>query len=471
MATNSGVIINRANDHSAFFNSIKSRNSKSLPELYSSEVNTEACAYSRVEIESSSAVGFSRTMRLALPRYANLNKLYLHSTFSGGTASSAFSATVGIHNVPFIGALLGKEYRLVYQGQVLAKLTPEAIIADLWKHSNDREKKKLQELLGAYNCKAAASSSHNHTANRVSADPEARWISGSAPNDGVCDFYCPLRFWFDASMSPNRLLDLGVLANEVILEVDVESQTNLFIGDSGIATLPSLTNLSAVCYLSEMSDDTLKSYRSLSYTPGGQPLSQIGFDTTHVIAESGVSHTSGTATDVEIKLNQFQGQIFKMYVWAQLNTVFPGASRARVLPVPLDEVSLKATGSSIFTADELSDKEALLESLHNGGDFYGVDQASTSIAASCAVNPMNIMEINFKKPYDFSKISASGSVSFSQLSVPSLKVSISGRRQFGALNTKPATGSYDIHVVAYHTALYSYSTNTSGSTNIRQIMS
>ena len=89
MSSNSGTVINRTNETSPFFNALKSRNSKSLPELYSQEINTEAAAQSRVEVEASSNPGYNRTMRIELPRYGILNRLYLHSTFaaSSGTQS------------------------------------------------------------------------------------------------------------------------------------------------------------------------------------------------------------------------------------------------------------------------------------------------------------------------------------------------------------------------------------------------
>ena len=60
MSSNSAVVVNRSNSVSPFYQALKSRNSKSMPELYSAEVNTEASAQSVVEVESSSTAGYSR---------------------------------------------------------------------------------------------------------------------------------------------------------------------------------------------------------------------------------------------------------------------------------------------------------------------------------------------------------------------------------------------------------------------------
>ena len=412
MSSNSGTIINRSNEHSAFMNAIKSRNSKSLPELYSSEINTEPMAQSRVEIESSSSAGMSRTMRIALPRYGMLNKLYLHSTF-GGAVYSTTSTTNGIKSVPFIGALFASEYRLMYNGSLLAKLNPHTIISDLWKHGTQREKVKLQELLGAFGNPSAVATADSHN----SEDPTARWGSGGDLG-GVCDYYLPLDFWFSAKHSPNRGLDLSVLANEVTLEIDVDSSANIFTV-VGTATVPTLTNLSAVCYLTEMDMETEKQFRSLQYSPG-TPLTQLAFDTSHIIVGPGLAHTGGTDSQFDIKLNQFSGQVFKLVVYATEKDNFT-TNGFRIKPCQLKELQIKATGSNIVNMDQLNKKEDILESYHNGGDHYGISETDHPFE-KMVCNPQHFYEINFKHPYDFSKVSATGSIAMGQLSVPSLRI-------------------------------------------------
>lgn len=464
MSSNSGTIINRANATAPFLNAIKSRNSKSLPELYSAEVNTEPMAQSRVEVESSSAAGYNRTMRISLPRYGLLNRLYLHTKF--GAADYAESGTNAVQFVPFIGAFAYREIRLMYNGSVLAKLNPETIVSDLWKNSTTREKKHLQELLGAFK---TASSSFANSGGRNSGTNANRQVVATG-HDGLSDYYCPLDFFFSAKHSPNRALDLSVLANEVILEVDVEASSNIWKTDGTVTAIPTLDNVSAVCYLTEFDVETEKQYRSLQYQAGGSPLTQLAFDTTHVVVASNVSHSTND-TAIDIKLNQFTGQVYKLVVYATLTDNF-ATNRHRIVPGSIKEIQLKATGSNIYNSDELDKKEDLVESYHNGGDFISFNEDDDTYAVMSDCNPLNFYEINFKHPYDMSKVSASGSVALGQLSVPTLRVVVPGSAAnagFGGLQ-KVLAAAVDIHVVAYHTTLISYNTNTSGSTHIRQIM-
>ena len=463
MSSNSGTIVNRSNEHSPFLNAIKSRNSKSLPELYSSEINTEPMAQSKVEVESSSAPGHSRTLRIALPRYGILNKLYVHSRF-GGQEFAVSTSTNGINCVPFLGAMFATEYRIMYNGSVLAKLNPHTIVSDLWKHATVREKVKLQEMLGAFD-QDAITGNATHSGSAIS----DRWVTTGAL-EGNCDYYLPLDFWFSSKHSPNRGLDLSVLANECVLEIDVDSQANCFTATGTVAKLPSIINCSAICYLTELDMETEKQFRSLQYSPG-TPLTQLAFDTSHVIVAGNIAHTGGADTIIDVKLNQFSGQVFKLVVYGTETDNF-ATNKFRLKPIVLNEIQIKATGSNIVNLDNLNKKEDLLEAYHNGGDMYGISEADHQFD-KIACNPQGFYEINFKHPYDFSKVSESGSVAMGQMSTPSLRVVVGGKLAFGNQSYNIASSSshpVDIHVVAYSTTLISYNTNSSGSTNIRQIM-
>ncbi len=467
MSSNSGTIINRSNATAPFLNAIKSRNSKSLPELYSAEVNTEPMAQSRVEVESSSNPGYNRTIRVSLPRYGVLNRLYLRTQFGASTYTEGTS--VGVQFVPFIGALAYREIRLMYNGSVLAKLNPLTILSDFWKHESRGNKRKLQELLGAFNGSVATGSLPS-SGDKTSGTNAKRQVVDST-NDGLQDFYLPLDYFFSAKLSPNRGLDLSVLANECILECDVESSSNCW-NIIGTATVPEITNVSAVCYLTEFDVETEKQFRSLQYQAGGSPLTQLAFDTNHVIVASNVSHSSSD-TIIDVKLNQFTGQVYKLCVFATLTDNY-ASNKHRFRPGVLKELQLKATGSNLYNSDTLCDKESILESYHNGGDFYAVNEDDDSFHTMITCNPNHIYEINFKHPYDFSKVSASGSIAMGQLSVPSLRCVVAGGtsksgHDYGDQNNVLG-GNVDIHVVAYMTTLISYNTNTSGSTHIRQIM-
>jgi len=529
MSSNSGVVINRSNSVSPFYQALKSRNSKSLPELYSAEVNTEASAQSVVEVESSSNAGYSRTVRIELPRYGLLNRLYLHTRFAEttGTTDTANYA----QPVPFIGAMCVREARLMYNGSTLQKTDGFSMVADMWKNSSDKERKHLQELLGAFDCTSGVAATGGTLAsavgNKFSDEIARRSIKGSGVNDGITDFYCPLDFYFSAKHSPNRALDLSVLASPVTLEIDMESKENCWdnvdaAGTSPTAIVPALANISAVCYLTEFEMEVEKSYRALSYQAGGSPLTQIAFNQERVVVATNQTHDN-VDTVVDIKLNQFTGNVFKLVVYAVLTDAFK-TNKHRIRPGSIKEIQIKATGTNIVNQDNLQNKESILESYHSGGEFLPLAQDLGAIAAvtntndipfsnvgnktaggtvtvtntagttaqmkvfadavvgvakgtdwdyNISCNPQNFYEINFKKPYDMSKVSASGSVSMGALSVPSLRLVIAGagstgNGQFGA---KPnvLAGKCDVHVVAYSTSLVSYNTNSSGSTNIRMI--
>ncbi len=506
MSSNSGVIINRSNETSPFFQALKSRNSKSLPELYSAEVNSESAAQSVVEVESSSNPNFGRTLRIELPRYGLLNRLYLHTTF--GPAAGTHSTSHYSQQIPFLGAMCIREARLMYQGATLQKTNGFTIVSDLWKHASEREKKHLQELIGAFDAPTGTVTGAN-TASKYGAVIPGRYVPGGSGDDnGKNDFYCPLDFYFSAKHSPNRLLDLSVLANPVILEIDMESQSNCFAKtNAAITALPTLDNVSAMCYLTELDVEVEKNYRALSYQAGGSPLTQLAFNTEHVLVESNITLDANDVT-VDVKLNQFTGSVYKLVIFATKHDAFATGQPFRFRPSAIKEIQVKATGTNIVNQDNLQSKEALLESYHGGGDFYPIGTKNTSAllssqfsaqsSASAVVsaaeyaavgntildaargiewnhnitcNPHNIYEVNFKKPYDMSKVSASGSVAMGQMSVPSLRVVLSGdtdNGQYGA-QTLLLGAAADLHVIAYTTSLVSYNTNSSGSTNIRMI--
>ena len=473
MSSNSGVIVNRSNDTSPFFQALQSRNSKSLPELYSAEVNTESAAQSVVEVESSSSAGTSRTIRIELPRYGLLNRVYLHTVFSPMTGTETTAHY--IKQVPFLGAAVIKEARLSYNGATLQKTDGFQIVADIMKNGSDKEIKHLQELLGGYDANTGtlsgvtgASLSKFGNAGGTGVGTSHRSMVGTGANNGIQDFYCPLDFYFSAKHSPNRSLDLSVLSSPVILEIDVESSANLFLATNSGVGAPTLTNISAMCYMTELDLEVEKNYRALSYQAGGSPLTQIAFNTERVVVASNVSVTSSDEV-VDVKLNQFTGNVYKLVIYCVKTDNF-ATNLSRIKPLAIQEIQLKATGTNIVNQDNLQNKEAILESYHSGGNFHPL--ASNVPYTNIDFNPSNIYELNFKKPYDMSKVSNSGSVALGQLSVPSLRVVLQGSGntgQFGA--DAVTTGSYsaDIHVVAYSTSLMSYNTNASGSTSIRMI--
>tara|TARA_R110000796_G_scaffold184755_1_gene301307 strand:- start:636 stop:1403 length:768 start_codon:yes stop_codon:yes gene_type:complete len=251
-----------------------------------------------------------------------------------------------------------------------------------------------------------------------------------------------------------------------------------FAQGSGI-TLPTLTNLQAICYLTEMEPEVEKQFRSLTYSPGGAPLTQIGYQEEHVVVATGLALSSSADVPIEVKLNQFSGNVYKIVVFATNSLALTASvNNSSVKPICIKEIQLKATGTNIVNFDNLGDKESILNSYHDGGRFTGARRTLVTasniqpliLSDKCKIVADHIYELNFKKPYDYSKVSASGSVAMGQLSVPSLRCVINENDKGNFAYGSPAgVANVDIHVIAYSTALISYQTNSSGSTNIRQI--
>ena len=344
---------------------------------------------------------------------------------------------------------------------------------------------KLIELLGGYEPPGGTAGKylmHASTASNLLASPtSAQFSINPCARAGVVqDYYCPLDFWFSAKHSPNRGLDCSVLSSPIFLEVDVQAKSKIWNDVGSGVSGGALTNLRAICYLTEFDPEVEKQYRSISYAPGGAPLTQIGYQEEHVVVASGIVSKNSAAVTTEIKLNQFSGNVYKLRVYAVNATANSGLVPLAHKPLRIDEIQLKATGTNLVNYDNLSSKEQILNSYHDGG-FFKAKRARAAVGNQlaltdiCRIDGSKFYELNFKKPYDMSKVSASGSVSMGQLSVPSLRVVISDTNiegygmEFNTDTVMADDALVDIHVVAYSTVLISYQTNTSGSTNIRMI--
>jgi len=481
--------------------------------LYASEVNTASQAKSRVRLVSSSNPGYSRTLRIPLGRYGMLNRLFLHTTWSagGGTLSTT---TVGTEPVPAIGAFCWSECRLVSQGATIAKIDPYTLVAELMTNSSDEDLKKHQELLGLFDCKGSAGVAGD--ADKDARNPALRVIAGTAPNDGITHYYCELPFWF--SRRNNLALDLGILANEVQLEIDIESQSNIWkeIGSAGDHTFPALSEAEVLCYITELDDATEKEFRSLTYSPG-QPVTQLAYNNSHSLVGSAIDHASSSVnTKFALKLNQFSGLVQKLYVFGVTTDTFQTNSH-RFRPIQLSNLKLTANGSEIYKLEELTNKEDIVEALVNqtrwrgssigatcvtgtnkvtfgqSGDVAYTNTAPTNAQATAFANaiikevedqnyqgiqdfsfvPNHVYVISFKNPFDFSKVSCNGVASFDQLSLPTLEGEITTKADGFHANVLAGSGStkVDIHVCAVNQSLVSYITNSAGSTTIRMIES
>ena len=516
MSSNSAQIVNRANASSPFYSAIKQRSSnaglRGQSFLYSSETNTSAQARSKVRIVSTTNPGESRIMRIPLSRHGLLQKLVLHATWGGGTYTVS-GVSNAIEAVPNLGIAAWTEVSLVCEGQKIAKLNPYGEICEIYCNSSNEDLPKYQALLHGYDCGLNAIGG-------VAADKDGlynaqHWLTAAAPNDGIVHTYYPVPFWF--SKRQNLALDLGILANQVYLEVSVDSYANIF-KKTGTATLPVLQELEVIQYISELDHTAERERRAAQYSVGS-PLTQISYNTTSSIIGSAILH-SADATAFSLRMNMFSGVVKKVIVFATLADNF-ATNGHRLRPIELNNLKLRASGSEIWEQQDMPNKEPILESLINGtrwtngentnvglvtagtnkvvfakhGDVAYTGAAPTTAQATAMLNTVfeeqksqmrnlgalqnfsfdcgNVYVIDFSSLYDFSKVSANGSSDFAQLNSPELSGTIpSGCKGYNAHNlAHGAAVKVDIHAIAYNETLISYITNSAGSTQIRMIES
>ena len=519
MSANSAQVVLRANLSSPFNAAIKQRSSNSGLRgnafLYQSETNTVNQARSKVRIVSTTNPGFSRTMRIPLSRHGLLQRLVLHATWNGHAVSPS-GASNHIGAVPNLGVAFCSEYRIVCEGQTIARLDSFGVLTNLYCNSSNEDLVKHQVLLEGYDDNTGALTAQNCKADKDGIYGGNHW-AGTTADD--LHTYFDMPWWF--SKKQNLVLDLGVLANQVYLECDVEASANCF-KKTGTATVPTLGELEVIQYITELSPDATKVYRSAQYSLGS-PLTEIVFNTTHSIVASAISHTAD-ATAFSVRLNQFSGQVKKLIVFAVVADDY-ATNHHRLRPIALNNLKLKASGTDIWELEDMEDKEQILESVINGtrwcggentrptcvtgsdkitfgvaGDVAAVDnigsESSGHTAAQLALangiieeyehrndkfgqlknfafDPQNVYCVDFSSIYDYSAVSANGSVDMAQLNSAELSGTIPSSAKGYNQHTLAhgAAVKVDIHVIAYNETLLSYITNSAGSTMIRMIES
>lgn len=454
----SASVMLRANENSSLYNSLKSRDSaiggRGNPFLYSSEQNFAPCVKSKVEIGTQNTAGYDRVVKIELGNYGMLNKLYLKTKYSARSGTAGGSDGVALRRfagVPF------NEARLVYQGTTISRISYEYVVARLLTETDDRRLGLLNEMIQGDHV-IHTGSAFTHAATKWSTDPEQRTIAGSGVVDGTQTFYCPLEFWFQESLSRN--IDLGVLASPLTLELDMKSQA----GNHGVITTAgtgcTIAEMSAICFLWEQHADEERAFRSVSYKPSGAPLTQIGFSTTHH-EEGNVAYGSSGS----IKLNDFSGQIQRLYVFAVLKSAVDSASVGQDWSlVPFESLTLKSTGTDIYKMDKLgTQKERMLEWFNTNNP--NVAKMGTSLATS-DVRADLIYCINFKEGWN-NRGSADGSLAGGTLSIPTLHYEFAV--QHGDESGVYAGANVNIHIVSENINLISYITNANGSTHLRSL--
>lgn len=455
----------RANENSALFNSIKARSSavggRGCDFLYNKEQNSCAFAKQKVEVSPHNNPNYSVNVKYQLPNFGFLNKMYLKTEFGSATNTASTTNLVGLikhAGIPF------KSARLIYQGSEIARISDRYIFARLYSETSGSRVDYLDKMIGGdYDQTHLASGSNGSTsADRDSAHAEERTKGGSAPNDGKQYFYCPLPFFFEETLSRN--IDLGALASELYLEVEMRSQAELHSVITTAGKGCPIADQSLICFLNVLHADEERSFRAVSYRPAGTPLTQIGLNTT-THQESNLTYNSTHS----IKLNMFSGQVQRLYVFATLYADENSATaRKRTIPIALKTIKLKSTGSDIYKMEALStDNEKYMEWYNtNNPNLPPLEQGVGSRPKTTPVE--NIYCINFKHGWN-NRGSADGSLAFNGLSIPELEVAVETSAGADMSGNSAVSGNFNLHIVSEQLALISYITNANGSTHLRTL--
>lgn len=457
-------------------------------------------------------------MVFELPNFGHLSECFLKVKWLKGVAhGEATDRNLLIENAI---THLCQTIKLIVDGVEVCRTTPEAILSEFYKHATDEEKKCYQELTGGFKTRSILTKFSASTNINSVIYPEAR----SANVDG-CTYYLPINFWFSAlNEQMNRALPLGVL-ERVFIEIEMNDSDYVNIA-AGSSTAIALDKMSIVSFLTELDPAEESMYRASSFEAGGQPLSVLG-KTIIQHVEPSISHTAAAVTKGTIKLNMFSGQISKLYVMLlgendDLNKINSNinTTKSHFAPHKLSKLSLHANGVELYKMNELSQRENKLENWINrdfgngitttstdafsggSGGWAKVNTATALVATGAgdmtesggagtmtkaelatsidaclvkqnfsqsfdtsSINPDNIYVVNFKNiGGDQRSTSMTGSINFSNLSVPTINYEIDA-----AVETPTHSGKYKIVVVAHQHNLVTYSTNNAGRVALRSV--
>ena len=452
----SASVIQRSADGSAFVSNLKNRGSSTNPNaisvLYKSEVNTALCCKSKVVASPNTSIGYDRLVQIELQNFDHLQKIFLKTTFGArgqGTPSSASNA-VALRD--WIGAYVGREFRLVYNGVVLARLTPTYLVARAMKEAGRGEKTAIQNLMGGFHTLASGSYVDTDTAGTLDSQ-SAEGRSGLSQ-----EVYCELPFWFSEKSS--LALDCGILHGRLILEIDVDTLANCHNVITTAGQGCPLTNMEVIQYSCSLHPRQEEEYRALSYSPK-QPLTQIGYDITE-FTESNLTHA--TATKHVIKLNSITGYVQKLWVVARSDT----DSAINFKNYSMKSCVLKAMGSEIYKCEDLDKHENDLEAWVNG-DLHTTLTGNQTILPNSHIDSNSIFCMNFKDVHGSKHRSAcNGGISFAGLSVPELEITVAVANE-SQNGQELGTGDSKLTIIAECYNMVVYSTNGNGATSIKTL--
>lgn len=519
----------RSNANSGFYSAVKSRKSASNQSgcklLYNQEVNYCPSCRTKVETFASNSAAYGSKMVFELPNFAHLSECFLKVRWNAGAAASeATNRNLLIENAI---VHLCQTIKLIVDGVEICRTTPEAVLAHFYKHSTNEQRRAFQEMTGGYKTRSVLTKFNATTDTRSILFPEAR-------NTASCVYYLPINFWFSAlDEQMNRAVPLGVL-ERVFIEIETADAEAVNI-QAGTSSAIAIDKMSVVSFLTELDPSEESMYRNSSFESGGEPLSILG-KTILQHSETGLAHTTGSASTGSIKLNMFAGQIGRLYICClsesdDRSTIYNSGnvvntSKSRFAPVEMDKITLRANGVEIYKMEELDEREDKLENWVNRDFDCGYTTSSTNVSAggqgtgwsrvssnsalvslsagdmtesggagsmtkaelatsldaclakqnfsqsfdTSSINPDHIYCLNFKNVgADQRDSSMTGSINFSNLSVPTLDYSISANAPTATTTASGVNGTYKIVVIAVQHNLITYSTNNAGRVALRSV--
>eukprot|EP01049_Picozoa_sp_SAG25_P005855 SAG25_NODE_415_length_8258_cov_8.854026_6_plen_500_part_00 len=493
-------VVQRANNASNLYAAIKSRGSNTGPAgcgyIYASEVNQCPCYRHKVKITPQNSPGYDRTVRFELPNYGFLEHVFLESHFAqGNTHHGVIQAGSGAGQATDLvadakkydialcfgaGAFLFNEARLVFRGQEVARISSDYIVM---RHMMDLDEERLDNFLSGIGGFPVGTQNTNHTAASSTNRTGRYQLTENAAGQR---FYCPLNFWFTETRS--RALDLSILHSPITLEIDVRpfsgiKENKLVPGSAAVSDI-TLNELNLQCFLAELPAPELKMFRDVSYKPGGEPLSQLGYDILTSVHNVNVSSTKTHS----IKLNDFSGLVQRLYVFAVDNVERTTHNRYLTLTELIEKITFESVDTEIYEREHMG--YIGVNGKHSSEDLTGaaatsVNGVKTKITGEkimdyylqpskelldpfkmydydtngARIIPGAFQVINFKSDWD-QRTSATGSISFGTIHNPTLKIT------FGS---GISTTSLDIIVIAELNNMILYETNGAGATSIRRI--
>ncbi len=466
-------LIHRANENSSLYNTIKARNSKSnfLDYAVSGEKNICPVARSRLVVNATTSMNTTNAQQLKfeLSNHGILEDMYLRTNFSQGDTNTA-NGNNDSALVEFAGAFAWSRVRIVYQGNTIWECTPEWVIASQYTRAGAERSKQLDAMLGAGILGAANDTPASITGRRLV----------SSCKGGV-SLACPLKAFFADSLG--RGFDLYSLSSRVYVEVDyrANSQVHSILDTASDGNL--FENAELICYISELSSAELVAYQSRQYAPNSVS-SQLGFTTTHFseAIASPVVITGSSTTGNKVKIQSISGLVRRLYVFATLDSDRASATaRAYMKLIDIASLKLGANNQTIYELENSAIFDAKAQDTSNGynvdcvveayknnlpmsfgvGQSGALDIATTNALApigsgDCDINKIKVINFAYS-PDDYS--SADGSLSFSQLSSPTIEV----------MFPTGTSGAHTLHIVAEVLTINTYNTSSTGQINFKMI--